>query len=228
VPERSCYQRGIPCQTILKQIPNNFLTIFDYTAICILHKPGNAGKATMIQKQKKTTAASRTKLNLTLDIGLALLFVLSMEVYFTGLPLHELLGLFFAAGIVIHLLLHWKWIVTLTRTFFKKLLHESRFNYVLNTALAVAVITLIASGIVISETLGLNLALEDSTNLFWLTGHVLSAQLIILLIAVHIAMHWKWILANSKKYLFRSPAKPKTRTVGTPLGGHALKEHSHE
>ena len=60
-----------------------------------------------------------------------------MEVYFTGIPLHELLGLFFAVGLIVHLLLHWDWDRRFDAYVLQKLLHQSRVNYVLNAALLI-------------------------------------------------------------------------------------------
>ena len=42
--------------------------------------------------------------------------------------------------LVIHVVLHWDWVVSITRTFFHKLVHESRLNYVLNAVLLVDVV----------------------------------------------------------------------------------------
>lgn len=184
----------------------------------------------MTQKSKKTKRHNRTKINFALDIVLALTFVFGMEVYFTGIPLHELLGLFFAVGLIVHLLLHWDWIVALTRTFFKKLLHQSRVNYVLNAALLIVVVAMTLSGIVISQTLGLSLPMADSTYLTWSTVHALSAQLVLVLVALHIAMHWRWIVINSKKYLFIRPNTRQQRVSSkqTPFGRRAIREQAHE
>jgi hypothetical protein len=171
----------------------------------------------------------RTKRDLILDIGLAILFVIMMEVYFTGIPLHEWLGLLFAALFTVHIIWHWRWIVSITKTFFKKVLHESRLNYVLNTALLADMALLTVSGIVISHSLGFQLSLSSSAFLIWQTIHALTAQLSLILIALHIGLHWRWILTNTRKYLFSRPqmVQPPRRPL-SPIPVRLERRESHE
>ncbi|MCC6616066.1 MAG: DUF4405 domain-containing protein [Anaerolineae bacterium] len=144
---------------------------------------------------------SKNRLNLYLDLMLVLAFVVDLELRFTGLQIHELLGVFFGAALVIHLILHWSWIVSLTRTFFKKLVHESRLNYVLNIALFADVATLVVTGILISRTLGLDLSAVQQSSRAIEQIHRLTADLSLLIVALHVALHWKWIVTHARKYL---------------------------
>ena len=144
----------------------------------------------------------RSRRNLYLDIGLAVLFVTMMEVYFTGVPLHEWLGLLLAALFTLHIIWHWRWVVSITKTFFKNVLHESRLNYVLNAALLADMALLTVSGIVLSRSLGFQMGLSSTTFLTWQTIHALSAQFSLILIGLHVGLHWRWILTNARKYLF--------------------------
>jgi len=145
----------------------------------------------------------RTKLNLFLDIGLTLFFAIEMEVHFTGLALHELLGFLFAAVVIVHIVLHWDWVVSLTLTFFRKLIHESRLNYVVNVLLLVDTVIVSVTGVAVSETLGLNFGLKGLQLTDWQAVHGFSSHLCLVLTALHIALHWKWIATNAEKYLFR-------------------------
>jgi hypothetical protein len=179
----------------------------------------------------KRKGNGRSRRNLLLDIGLAFLFVIAMEVYFTGVPLHEWLGLLFTMLFGIHIIWHWQWIVGVTRTFFKKLLHESRLNYVLNAALLVDMLVLTVTGIVISHSLGFELSLSSSASLSWVTLHALSAELSLILIALHIALHWRWILTNTRKYLFPQSKKGQQRQGANSLSPAAMpinRRESHE
>jgi hypothetical protein len=164
-----------------------------------------------------TSGINRTKLNLFLDIALALAFAVEMEERFTGLRNHELLGLAFGAALLMHIVLHWQWIVCTTKTFFRNVLHESRLNYVLNLALLVDFIVVVVTGVMISRTLGLNLGIEGG---IWQRVHVLAAELSLLFVGLHVALHWKWIVTHAKKYLFsfrlptrKSPVLSSNRTV---------------
>lgn len=141
---------------------------------------------------------NRTKWNVWLDIALTLIFIFEMEEGFTGLLMHEALGLFFGTVLVLHIILHWDWVVSITRTFLRKLLHESRFNYVLNLAVFVDLVVVTVSGVLISRTLGLNFSVSRD----WQKIHIVAAELSLMLIGVHVAMHWKWIITNANTYIF--------------------------
>ncbi|MBL8133488.1 MAG: DUF4405 domain-containing protein [Anaerolineae bacterium] len=145
---------------------------------------------------------NKVKLNVFFDLLLTVVFVVEMEEHFTGLALHELLGLFFAAAFALHIVLHWDWIVSITRTFFRKLLHESRVNYLLNVILFADMMFVTVSGILISRTLGLSLSLGDAFKRTLQSLHMVGAELVLIIVALHVAMHWKWIMTNGAKYLF--------------------------
>lgn len=145
---------------------------------------------------------NRNKLNLFLDIALALAFVVEVQEHFSGLRLHELLGLGFGIALVIHIVLHWDWIVSITRHLFQKVLHESRLNYVLNIAVFIDMLTATVTGILISRTLNLGISLDQQMQGTVHQLHILSSDLTLVLIGLHVALHWKWIATHTRKYLF--------------------------
>ena len=155
-----------------------------------------------MQKKPKPKPTNRARLNVYLEVGLALVFVVQLERHFTGQALHELLGLLFTAGLALHLILHWQWVVTLTRTFFKKLFHESRYKYILNMALLINVILMVITGILIARTLWLNFQIPNPLYGLLEKIHSLASDFSLLLIGLHIATSWKWIATNTKKFLF--------------------------
>ena len=67
------------------------------------------------------TPASRTKFNLMVDILIFGAFLAAGAPRFTGMAIHEWLGIAFGAAIVTHLLLHWQWLVQVTKRFFGRL-----------------------------------------------------------------------------------------------------------
>jgi hypothetical protein len=150
---------------------------------------------------------NQTKINFFLDLVLVITFAIEMEYHFTGLRLHELLGLAFAIALIIHFLLHLDWVWRITKTFFRTLLHETRLNYVLNAILFIDACIMVASGILISRTLGLSFVLGRVAGLSWERIHILSAELSLVIIAFHIAMHWKWMGTHIRAYLWPRSAK---------------------
>jgi hypothetical protein len=162
-------------------------------------------------KRKRLPKLNTVKLNLFLDIGLALAFVVELERDFTGMRNHELIGITMGIALLIHILLHWKWIWGITKQFFRNLFHTSRLNYVLNLTLMIDMVVIIVTGSLISETLGLNLGIARSSQMTFRSLHFLASDFSLMLVAAHVAIHWKWILSNTKKYIFRitsGKAKP--------------------
>ncbi len=158
-----------------------------------------------------TKRPGRNLLYLLLDITLALVFAIEMEERFTGLQLHELIGIGLGVGLLVHLLIHWRWMLTITRTFIHKLIHESRLNYLLGLALLIDFAVIIVTGLGISRTLGLNFSVGRD----WEQIHRAAADFSLLLVASHVALHWKWITTHAKRYIFsfklpvrRVPALP--------------------
>jgi len=146
--------------------------------------------------------SNRTKLNFYLDLVLVIVFPIALEYHFTGLRLHELIGLAFGIALLIHFLLHLDWVWSITKTFFRALLPETRLNYILNALLLIDAGVMVISGILISRTLGLTFTLGRVAGLSWERIHILSAGLSLVIIAFHIAMHWKWLWVNIRNYLF--------------------------
>jgi len=146
--------------------------------------------------------SNRTKINFFLDVLLVVAFAIEYEYHFTGLRIHELLGLAFGIAMLIHFLLHLDWVWSITKTFFRMLLHETRLNYVLNAILLIDAIVMIISGILISRTLGVTIIIQRVAGLTWEQIHILSAQLSLVIIAFHTAMHWKWLGTNIRSYIF--------------------------
>lgn len=153
-------------------------------------------------RRDRRNKINKNKFNLFLDIALVVAFVLDMEFHFTGLSLHELIGLVLGVFILLHLMTHWQWIISITVNFFRKFWHESRLNYVLNVALFVDMGALIVTGILISRTLGLNLSLDRGVAQQMEHLHVLTSDLALIIVALHVGLHWKWIATQAGKYLF--------------------------
>lgn len=175
-----------------------------------------AAQAVSLPKQKsKLFKLNPTRLNLLLDIALALAFVLELERHFTGLRNHELIGVGMGIALVLHIVLHWKWVWNVSKSFFRNLFHASRLSYVLNLLLLIDMGVIIVTGILISETLGLSLGIDRSAQQTFKSLHILGSSVSLLLVGMHVAIHWKWILSNSKKYLFRITGG-KAKTAAQP------------
>lgn len=119
----------------------------------------------------------------------------------TGLLVHEWLGLAFGITAWVHLLLHWQWLVGVTRNFFTRARWGARFNYLLNAAIFIGFTVILFSGVMESrfvlQTFGMN-APEGGA---WKMLHSLAAEATLWLTALHVGVHWRWIWSWVKKLL---------------------------
>lgn len=141
------------------------------------------------------------KTNLWVDTAILVAFLVAFEPMLTGIAIHEWLSLALAATVIIHLLLHWDWIIKVGVQFFRKLFHSSRLNFVINLVLFAAYILVMLSGILISRSVLSVLGIQIEATPAWRTLHSWSADLSLILTGLHFALHWKWIVNTIKRYV---------------------------
>ena len=144
-----------------------------------------------------------TKVNLFLDAAIFVAFLLALDPRLTGIRVHEWLSLAATAAVVAHLLLHWNWIVQVTGRFFGWTSGAARLNYAVDALFFVVLAVITVSGLMISHELLPALGLEPPGGTFWLILHSWSADLALVLVAVHAALHWKWIVNAVQRYVLR-------------------------
>lgn len=157
--------------------------------------------------QNETKNRSQTKLKLVVDIGIFIGFLIAMDPHSSGIPIHEWLATSMLAVLVVHLLLSWDWIVQITRRLFGKVNGLTRINYILNWLLFIDGCVIMVSGFAISESLLPYLGIELPRNFAWRGLHDLSANLFLVLLGLHTALHWNWIVDTTKRYIFQPIAK---------------------
>jgi len=120
-------------------------------------------------------------------------FLVAFEPHFTGLSIHEWFTLCGAVVLVIHILSHWDWLANTTLRFFHNLKGRVRLNYVIVGLIFIGFITIITSGLMISEHVLPAFGLDFITNILWRRIHSLASNLPLLMVAVHFALHWDWV-----------------------------------
>jgi len=173
----------------------------------------------MTQLSLKTT----NKIKITLDVitGLSTLALLSPPL--TGIPIHEWLGLAVIIPLVVHLLINWGWIQAATHRFFARFPGQSRINYILNWALFILMTAEGFTGLMISEIILPMFGLSASHSFIYKYLHKLLADGLLIVFALHLAMHWRWVLAVLKKNIveplqgIRNPNKRISSPVQTSI-----------
>jgi hypothetical protein len=143
------------------------------------------------------------KTNLIVDSLILIAFLVAFEPALTGIAIHEWLSLAFGATLILHILLHWKWVVQVTLKFFRMLFHSSRFNYLVNAALFIAFVLVMLSGLLISESILPTLGIRLTGSPTWRFLHSSSADAVVFLVGLHFALHWKWIVNTIKRYVVK-------------------------
>ncbi len=141
------------------------------------------------------------KTNLILDSAIFAAFLAVSNPVLTGITVHEWLALAFAVAVIVHLLFHWDWLVKVTRQFFQKLFHQSRLNYVIDALFFIALTATMISGLMISKIILPTLGIALSVSRSWRMVHSFSADASLILLGLHFALHFKWVVYQAKRYL---------------------------
>ncbi len=142
-----------------------------------------------------------TKTNLWIDIGVFAGFLVAMNPALTGIAIHEWFSLALAAALIVHLLLHWKWVTTVAIQFFRRLFHTSRLKFVVDVLLFTAFTVVMMSGIIISRSLASVLGLSLAADPIWRFVHSASADVSLVLVGLHFALNWNCVVTMIKRYI---------------------------
>ena len=142
-----------------------------------------------------------TKNNLILDLSMFGVFLVIANPHFTGSTVHEWLAVSFSAAIITHLLSHWDWIVKIGKDFFKKLWHQSRLNFVVDTLFFITMTGSLVSGLMISQSVLATLGIQLDVNRSWRGIHSLMSNTSVVMLGIHFALHWKWLTSNVTRYI---------------------------
>lgn len=109
---------------------------------------------------RRRRIAARTRLDFWFDAVLLLGYTLAYSYGFTGIGIHEWLGLGLGLALLFHLTLHWDWVIRTTGKLARPR-GQDQVIWVVNLALLVGMTWCVLSGILISRValpyLGINL-----------------------------------------------------------------------
>ena len=138
--------------------------------------------------------------------------------------LHTWFGILMIVAAIVHLVLHWNWIVSMIKRITHEIIHRknrfnrrSRFNLLINFALGFGFLLAAVSGVYLLFVPGGRTSIPDPRILFtratWDLIHTWSGILMIAAAVVHFAIHWKWVTKVTRK-MFKS-LQPATRQTGS-------------
>jgi hypothetical protein len=116
---------------------------------------------------------------------------------FTHSFIHVVFGILLSAGALLHIVLHWSWIKNAFLRF-NRMPDQARANALLNLALFCAYILCGGMGLT-ARAMFIFLPLHVLLGVV----HVLLAILVITLQGIHIARHWKWLTATTRRIILQ-------------------------
>lgn len=134
-----------------------------------------------------------------IDIALFVGYVLLSAPQTTGIPFHEYFTVVFVPIFISHIVLDWSWIARVFRRSDRQRSAEVRFNRVFDIVLFIGMVVVIYSGFLVSESILPDFGIDPEVTTFWSTIHDAFGNLLILLVGVHVAVHWPWIKRNIKR-----------------------------
>jgi hypothetical protein len=143
-----------------------------------------------------------------IDVILFTGFLVAFFLSFTGLELHQWIGVIGGLLAGYHLLVHWEWFDTVSQRFFQGIKGNVRLKFILDGSMLVGFMGIVGTGLVISSWLSLTLSNYDS----WLRVHILISIFTLLVLVTKLALHWKWI-ARTAHNTFLQPQSTQSNPV---------------
>lgn len=143
--------------------------------------------------KRRLSAGLLARLGLDLTLTAVMLVLFSFN--FTGLSLHEWLGLALCVIVPVHMLVSWAWLAAATRRLFGSLPWTTRLTYLLNASLFVALVVVTITGLVISEVVMPGFLPMSGNRGFWRVLHTQSSNASLVLTALHVAVYWQTLVS---------------------------------
>jgi Domain of unknown function (DUF4405) len=176
------------------------------------YRPMNAGPATPAADSPVTASRrrvlARTRLDFWLDALLLVAYTLAYSLGFTGIATHEWLGIGLGVVLLVHLTLHWDWVIRTTRNLLTRG-GRGRFIWLVNLMLLLSMTLCIASGILISEVALPELGITLRASSFWRQMHDTTATLTLILVSIHAALDWRWIVGVAGRFAAWRPGRSR-------------------
>ena len=135
---------------------------------------------------------------ITLDYVMLLILLSLMMLPFTGIIIHEILGLIFFILTLIHILNNKNWIKNIFKSkFIKDMSLKKALTFFVNSLLFILFIITIASGIMVSVVLFRFINIQYKEMFYQI--HIISSYGLFILSIVHLFMHIKMIKALFRK-----------------------------
>lgn len=139
---------------------------------------------------------NKNLLKIIFDFVMLILLALMYDKSVLGMQFHEVGGLILFGLFALHLAYNHRWITqTAKRVFSKGYSAKQRIMYILNILLVLVFLTVGITGILISKVV----VQHSDKNMAMSQLHYTAAALALVLIGVHVGLHWKFIISTLAK-----------------------------
>ena len=141
----------------------------------------------------------RNTVKILLDIVMVILLFAMYSKNAVNINFHEFGGLAVCGLFLIHKGLSWRWIISITKRFFNPSLPaKTRIGYIVDFLLLISMTFILISGIMISKDIFIGISSNWSG---WRIGHYFSSAVAVILVGIHIGLHWSFIKSMLNKIL---------------------------
>jgi hypothetical protein len=156
-----------------------------------------------ICQDRRGTMRSKQRTNWWIDTTLFAGFLAAFFLSFTGVSLHQWIGVIGGVLAVYHLMQHIDWVETVSQRVFTMANANVQLKYLIDMVIMAGFILIVGTGVVISSWLSLSLTHYD----IWLFVHILVSIVTLLVLVIKLAMHWKWIAQVGHNILVKPTIK---------------------
>jgi hypothetical protein len=136
--------------------------------------------------------------------------------------MHEWLCVITVVPLLFHVVVNWDQTLAIVRRFAEIVRATPRINLVVDAALFVAAVSVMLSGLLISQSVAPAFGITIAPSALWVSTHSWSADATILLLLVHFALHWRWIVSVAGKLGRSRPQAPADPVAAIRLATRRL------
>lgn len=159
---------------------------------------------------------------LWLDLALFGTLFLAYNPAWTGVAVHEWLCVITIVPLLFHVIVNWDQTLQILRRFAALVKATPKVNLVVDAALFVVAVTVMLSGLLISQSVARTLGITIVPDALWVSTHAWSADATVLLLLVHFALHWRWIVNAAGKLGRTRPQAPPDPVAALRLATRRL------
>ena len=165
---------------------------------------------------------NRVAFLLCLDTAMLLLVVVLECINFTGLQWHQWLGFAFCPVVLLHVVSQWQWFITQFQRVLTPGAWRVRVNAGLNLLLLVMMAAVLFSGVFVSSQATALVGEGFGRVRIWSEVHGWLNVALVVLVGLHLALNWDWIIASMRRRRPERPALVAARNVTEPTARRRL------